>query len=137
MEERKAEVDDQLKDCMPVLESAKMAVSGIKKDNLNEIRSLKLPPEPIRDVLEGVLRLMNNQDTSWISMKRFLAQPSIISEIMEYDAKNITPEIREGVKNLLKTKKTSYTKAAHSSMAATRMFGSRSTGAQKKPEQEH
>ena len=25
------------------------------------IRSLKLPPEPIRDVLEGVLRLMNNQ----------------------------------------------------------------------------
>ena len=108
MEERKAEVDDQLKDCMPVLESAKMAVSGIKKDNLNEIRSLKLPPEPIRDVLEGVLRLMNNQDTSWISMKRFLAQPSIISEIMEYDAKNITPEIREGVKNLLKTKKTSF-----------------------------
>ena len=44
-----------------MLEEAKAAVGNIKKDNLNEIRSLKLPPEPIRDVLEGVLRLMNNQ----------------------------------------------------------------------------
>ena len=46
---------------LQVLEEAKAAVGNIKKDNLNEIRSLKLPPEPIRDVLEGVLRLMNNQ----------------------------------------------------------------------------
>ena len=111
MQDRKTKVDAELAECQPVLESAKRAVGGIKKDNLNEIRSLKLPPEPIRDVLEGVLRLMNNQDTSWISMKRFLANPSVINDIMEYDAKNITPDMREGVKNLLRTKKTSFEEA--------------------------
>ena len=123
MQERKVVVDEQLAECIPVLESAKKAVSGIKKDNLNEIRSLKLPPEPIRDVLEGVLRLMNNQDTSWISMKRFLSQPSVITEIMEFDAKKITPDMREAVKNLLKSKKTSFEDAtiARVSQAAAPM----------------
>ena len=52
-------------------------MGGIKSDNLNEIRSLKMPPEPIRDVLEGVLRIMGNFDTSWISMKRFLGNRSV------------------------------------------------------------
>ena len=123
MQERKLVVDEQLAECTPVLESAKKAVGSIKKDNLNEIRSLKLPPEPIRDVLEGVLRLMNNQDTSWISMKRFLSQPSVISEIMEFDAQSITSDIREGVKNLLRNKKSSFEEATISrvSLAAAPM----------------
>ena len=66
---------------------------------------------------------MNNQDTSWISMKRFLSQPSVITEIMEFDTKNITPEILEGVKNLLRTKKTSFEEATiqRVSMAAAPM----------------
>ena len=46
-------------------------MGGIKKDNLNEIRSLKMPPEQIRDVLEGVLKIMGNFDTTCISMMRF------------------------------------------------------------------
>ncbi len=108
IQRRRQEVEVELAECTPVLEAAKMAVGGIKKDNLNEIRSLKLPPEPIRDVLEGVLRLMHNQDTSWISMKRFLAQPSVIQEILNYDARNITPEVRESVRTLLKTKAASF-----------------------------
>ena len=33
---------------------------------------LKMPPEAIRDVMEGVLRVMGNFDTSWVSMKRLL-----------------------------------------------------------------
>ena len=66
------QVEKELAEVQPVLEAARAAVGGIKSDNLNEIKSLKMPPEPIRDVLEGVLRIMGNYDTSWISMKRFL-----------------------------------------------------------------
>ena len=72
MQERKGGVEEELSKIAPVLEAAKAAVGGIKSDNLNEIRSLKMPPEAIRDVLEGVLRIMGNYDTSWISMKRLL-----------------------------------------------------------------
>jgi len=105
---RKAEVEKELEEVQPVLEQAKKAVGGIKSDNLNELRSLKMPPEPIRDVLEGVLRLMGNFDTSWISMKRFLGNRSVKEEILNFDSRKITPEIRAGVMELLKNKGNSF-----------------------------
>ncbi|KAJ1472380.1 P-loop containing dynein motor region D4-domain-containing protein, partial [Baffinella frigidus] len=108
MEVKKRQVKGELAECEPVLEEARAAVGNIKKDNLNEIRSLKLPPEPIRDVLEGVLRLMNNQDTSWISMKKFLSQTSVIQDILTFDAKVVTPEIREAVRKLMTNKAASF-----------------------------
>ena len=49
---------------------AKSAVGNIKSESLSEIRSLRAPPDVIRDILEGVLRLMGIFDTSWVSMKR-------------------------------------------------------------------
>ena len=45
-------MESELSQIAPILEEARRAVGGIKKDNLNEIRSLKMPPEAIRDVLE-------------------------------------------------------------------------------------
>ena len=108
MKDKRVEVEASLSECTPVLEAARQAVGNIKKDNLTEIRSLKLPPEPIRDVLEGVLRLMKNQDTSWISMKKFLAQGSVINDIMNFDAETITPEIRDEVVKLLQQKQASF-----------------------------
>ena len=105
---RKKKVEAELEEVQPLLEEAKRAVSGINKDNLNEIRSLKMPPEPIRDVLEGVLRLMGNFDTSWISMKRFLGNRSVKEEILNFDSRKITPEIRQGVLDLLAKKGNSF-----------------------------
>ncbi|KDO32540.1 hypothetical protein SPRG_03015 [Saprolegnia parasitica CBS 223.65] len=66
---RKREIEDELSEITPVLQSAKEAVGAIKSDNINEIRSLKMPPEPIHDVLSAVLMLLGIQDTSWNSMK--------------------------------------------------------------------
>ena len=42
---------------------------------------MRAPPEVIRDILEGVLRLMGIQDTSWNSMKSFLAKRGVKEEI--------------------------------------------------------
>lgn len=52
------------------MDEAKHAVGNIKPEALSEIRSLRMPPDVIRDILEGVLRLMGIFDTSWVSMKR-------------------------------------------------------------------
>lgn len=49
----------------PILDGARKAVSGISVAHLNEIRSLPVPPPIIRDVLEGVLRLLGSDDTTW------------------------------------------------------------------------
>ena len=98
---RKGKVNDELSEVQPMIDAAKEAVNDIKKEHLNEIRSLKMPPEPIRDVLEGVLRLMGNYDTSWISMKRFLSQTGVKDSIINFDVRSITPSIRNSVVQLL------------------------------------
>ena len=108
MTRRKGSIEEELSKIAPVLDAARAAVGGIKSDNLNEIRALKMPPEAIRDVLEGVLRIMGNFDTSWISMKRFLGNKSVKDEILNFDSRKMTPEIRESVSELLQQKGSSF-----------------------------
>ena len=90
-EEQKSKIQIELRDVQPVLEQAQKAVGGIKSDNLNEIRSLKMPPEAIHDVLSAVLLLLGIRDTSWLSMKNFLGKRGVKDEILNYDAHNMTP----------------------------------------------
>lgn len=70
LEKRKREIETELAEINPLVEEAKAAVGSIKGETLGEIRSLRAPPDIIRDILEGVLKLMGTQDTSWVSMKK-------------------------------------------------------------------
>ncbi|OWK17719.1 hypothetical protein Celaphus_00008831, partial [Cervus elaphus hippelaphus] len=67
-----------------------------------------MPPDVIRDILEGVLRLMGIFDTSWVSMKSFLAKRGVREDIATFDARNIPKEIRESVEELLFKNKGSF-----------------------------
>ena len=67
-----------------------------------------MPPDPIHDVLSGVLRVMGNTDASWSSMKKFLAQPGVIERILNFDVRQISDEIRTDVEKLLKDKSNSF-----------------------------
>jgi dynein heavy chain 2 len=62
---RKKAIELEMEEIKPLVEEAKQAVGNIKASTLSEIRSLRAPPDVIRDVLEGVLCLMGTQDTSW------------------------------------------------------------------------
>ena len=107
-EEQKGKIQVELRDVQPVLEQAQKAVGGIKSDNLNEIRSLKMPPEAIHDVLSAVLLLLGIRDTSWLSMKNFLGKRGVKDEILNYDAHNMTPKIRKQVAKTLRAKASSF-----------------------------
>lgn len=108
IEERKNKIDDELKEVRPLVNEAKLAVGNIKPESLSEIRSLRMPPDVIRDILEGVLRLMGIFDTSWVSMKSFLAKRGVREDIATFDARNIPKEIRESVEELLHKNKGSF-----------------------------
>ncbi|ERL83968.1 hypothetical protein D910_08202 [Dendroctonus ponderosae] len=73
-----------------------------------KIRSLRAPPEIIRDILEGVLKLMGTQDTSWNSMKTFLAKRGVKEDIRSFDASRIQTENRQAVERLMSTKRDSF-----------------------------
>jgi dynein heavy chain 2 len=81
---RKKAIDVELAEIEPLIQEASAAVGNIKSESLSEIRSLRAPPDVIRDILEGVLRLMGILDTSWNSMKTFLAKRGVKEEIRYY-----------------------------------------------------
>ena len=70
LEKRKKAIEIELSEIEPLVKKTKEAVGGIKPESLSEIRSLRIPPDVIRDILEGVLRLMGIFDVSWLSMRR-------------------------------------------------------------------
>ena len=101
---QKVGIEDELKDVQPLIDSARAAVGSIKSDNINEIKSLRTPPEGILVVLEAVLLLMNNPDTSWAGQKKFLGSRGVKDEIINFDARTVTAKSRETVRKILKEK---------------------------------
>ncbi|GJQ81468.1 btv [Trypoxylus dichotomus] len=105
---RKREIELELAEVEPLIKEAAAAVGNIKAESLSEIRSLRAPPDIIRDILEGVLRLMGIQDTSWNSMKTFLAKRGVKEDIRSFDASRITTENRHAVEKLLQNRSDSF-----------------------------
>eukprot|EP00756_Hemistasia_phaeocysticola_P023549 Hpha_TRINITY_DN15900_c0_g17::TRINITY_DN15900_c0_g17_i1::g.73779::m.73779/K10414/DYNC2H, DNCH2; dynein heavy chain 2, cytosolic len=101
-------IQRELGEIEPILASARQAVNSIKSEHLNEIRVLAMPPAAIRDVLEGVLCLMGIYDTTWGSMRKFLGQRGVKERILTFDAKDITPEVRENVSRHIESKPQSF-----------------------------
>lgn len=59
--ERRALIENELKDARPAIERAKRALSNIKKRDLDEIRALKKPPKVIEAVMKSVAIMLANQ----------------------------------------------------------------------------
>jgi len=106
--QRKAKIEDELSEIQPILESAKEAVGGIKTEHLSELKSMKMPPDPVADVLSAVLMLLGIDDTSWLSMKKFLGNRGVKEDILNFDTHRITPEIRSKVMKLLRSKASAF-----------------------------
>ena len=63
-----------------------------------------MPPEAVHHVLSAVLTLMGILDKSWATMKKFLANTGMISNILNLDAHTITPQRRKEVKESILAK---------------------------------
>lgn len=105
---RKEAVELELREVEPMLKEAVSAVGQIKTEALSEIRSLRAPPDIIRDILEGVLRLMGTRDTSWNSMKSFLSKRGVKEDIRSLNPSRISVENCNAVEKLMNTKSESF-----------------------------
>eukprot|EP00002_Diphylleia_rotans_P017833 TRINITY_DN345_c0_g1_i5.p1 TRINITY_DN345_c0_g1~~TRINITY_DN345_c0_g1_i5.p1 ORF type:complete len:2631 (-),score=563.81 TRINITY_DN345_c0_g1_i5:572-7306(-) len=114
---RQGKIEKELSSIEPILQAAKSAVGSISPKDIQEIRSLRAPPEVIRDILEGVMCLMGLQDTSWPTMKTFLLK--LKDEILSFDMDNVNREYRIRTEKFLEKKKDSFDeKAAKRSSSA-------------------
>ncbi|KAG5475409.1 hypothetical protein LSCM1_03523 [Leishmania martiniquensis] len=98
----RAQVEEELGSIKPIMDAARDAVSSIRSEQLSEIRSLPSPPEAIRVVLEGVLALLGVNDVSWQSMRQFLGERGAKQRILDFEVRNVTPDIRRRVEKLLR-----------------------------------
>ena len=73
------------------LEKSQQSVESIKYDNIMEVCSLKICPEPIIHVMTVILTLFDIHDFSWIAIKTFLQNRNFKEEIINYDVHRITP----------------------------------------------
>jgi dynein heavy chain 2, cytosolic len=94
-------VEAELGEVQPLVDAAAAAVGGLTGRALSEVRSMKAPPEAVRDVLEAVLRLMGQADTSWTAMKRFMSATGVKERILGFDAGSVTPATRAAVAAVL------------------------------------
>ena len=107
-QQRKGEIEEELSSIQPILDSAKQAVGGIRPEHLTEIKSLAAPPEAIADVLAAVLMMLGIQDLSWLSMKKFLSNRGVKDDILNFDIKRISKQLRDKVGKMLKKKANSF-----------------------------
>jgi dynein heavy chain 2 len=112
IEARRHQVEHELSHVQPEVDAAKAAVGDLKPANLNEIKAFRMPPDAVSDVLQGVLQLMGQEDTSWSAMKRFLGQAGVIPSIMNFDAGQVSNKTRAKVNKLIEAKPMSFEAAA-------------------------
>jgi dynein heavy chain 2 len=119
----KQRAEGELSEVQPLLDEARTAVSNINPRTLAELRTMAVPPVVIRDILEGVLRLLGVQDTTWDAMRRFLAERTVTQRIMQFDVRTITTDTFRKVVQLLEKNSASFSdeRAEHASAAALPM----------------
>ena len=69
-------------------------MQGIKKNNLTELRSFITPPQPILDVMKAVMSMFGIYEYTWSAMKKFLGNSDVINNILNFDPKIVTPNLR-------------------------------------------
>jgi len=51
---------------------------------------------------------MGEEDTTWNNMKKFLTQRGVVQSIINFDAHNVTKELRQSVGKHIEKKKNSF-----------------------------
>ncbi|KAL3113944.1 hypothetical protein niasHT_017894 [Heterodera trifolii] len=97
--EKKDQVEERkLAEVKPAVEEAKSAVSGIKKAQLVEVRSMASPPNAVKIAMEVICLLLGEEQTEWKSIRAIMAKDDFISRILQFNTDSITSEITEKMK---------------------------------------
>lgn len=69
-----------------------------------------MPPEAVHNVLTAVLRVFSSQGNTWADMKKFLGNRGVIEDIIAFDPRDITPDIRRDVEEQINKYSNSFEK---------------------------
>ncbi len=88
----------ELAEAEPAVMDAHAAVSSIKKNHLQEVRTMANPPEAVKLAMESVCTLLGHRIDSWKSIQTILRGEGFIRSILDYDTSKLTKQMRDFMK---------------------------------------
>mgnify|MGYP001590332697 CR=1 FL=1 len=67
-----------------------IAVKGIKKQQLDEVRRLPSPPNAVKLAIESICTLLGESNLDWKSMRGIMVKDNFISNIVNFTTEDIT-----------------------------------------------
>jgi dynein heavy chain 1 len=99
VEDRKLVVMGELSRVEPIVREAQKSVSGIKKQQLTEVRSMGNPPEAVKLTMESVCTILGHQIDSWKAVQTVIRRDDFIASIVNFDTeKSMKSSLRERMK---------------------------------------
>lgn len=98
IEERRAVVMSDLAAAEPAVLDAQTAVQGIKKQHLQEVRSMANPPEAVKLTMESVCTILGHRFDGWRGVQQIMVRPDFIQSIVNFDTNRMTRGLRETMK---------------------------------------
>ncbi|EIN13444.1 dynein heavy chain protein 1 [Punctularia strigosozonata HHB-11173 SS5] len=86
--QRREIVMADLADAEPAVLDAQSAVSGIKKQQLQEVRAMANPPEAVKLAMESVCTILGHKIDGWRTVQGIIRRDDFIQRIVNFDTAN-------------------------------------------------
>ncbi|EGO28454.1 hypothetical protein SERLADRAFT_445906 [Serpula lacrymans var. lacrymans S7.9] len=97
--QRRAVVMADLADAEPAVLDAQAAVSSIKRQHLQEVRTMANPPEAVKLAMESVCTILGHKIDSWRTVQGIIRRDDFIQRIVNFDTNNqMTKPLRDLMK---------------------------------------
>ncbi|KAJ3176317.1 hypothetical protein HDU87_005359 [Geranomyces variabilis] len=97
IDQRREVVLADLAEAEPAVIEAQNSVSSIKKQHLQEVRSMGNPPEAVKLAMESVCILLGHKADSWKVVQSIIRRDDFISSIVNYDTDSMPSRVRDEV----------------------------------------
>lgn len=99
IKERREVVMADLADAEPAVLDAQAAVSSIKRQHLQEVRTMANPPEAVKLAMESVCTVLGHKIDSWRTVQGIIRRDDFIQRIVNFDTTNqMTKQLRDVMK---------------------------------------
>ena len=99
IKQRREVVMADLADAEPAVLDAQSAVSNIKRQHLQEVRTMANPPEAVKLAMESVCTLLGHKIDSWRTVQGIIRRDDFIQRIVNFDTANqMTKHLRDVMK---------------------------------------
>lgn len=99
IQERRAVVMADLADAEPAVLEAQAAVSNIKRQHLQEVRTMANPPEAVKLAMESVCTILGHKIDSWRTVQGIIRRDDFIQRIVTFDTNT---HMTKGLRELMK-----------------------------------